>query len=775
MDAYVIPQNYLDDIESFSNQVKDFRKGDINPVAFKGIRVAQGIYEQRIFDTYMVRMRNTGGIVTPRQFKRVAELSAQYGKEHFHVTTRQDLQLHYVDLENIKIVQEELRKVGISTRGGGGNTVRNIMVAHDSGIAKDEVFDVTPHAVALTTRMIHESDSWDLPRKFKMAFSSNSEDRAQATITCLGFIARIVNGKRGFRVYGGGGMGSQPMPGQLLLDFLDEAELYNFVKAVKIFFDRHGNRRNRLKAKIKFLIEKLGVPEFMKGLQEVWDQVKSENHAPLDLNLPDLENINRTAPGLPVIQASGEKYEIWKNRYVREQKQPGLYTIKVPLYLGDIDNPDGILLADLLESFGENTCRLGMNQNLHLRNIPEAYIGNIWEGLTKIKTLSTDPVIISNLIACTGADTCKLGLCLPRGVLPEITDRLLKSDLDLDRLASVRIHVSGCPNSCGRHHAADLGFFGRAGRNEAHMYPAYNILAGARIKDESTRFGERIDMICSRHVPQFVVDLLKVYQSKQDQYASFTHYIDADGKEDIKKIADTHRTVPTYEQDLNYYFDWGAKEEFSILKGQKAECAASVFDMISIDAAAIREGLSRIDDAGPKELHELVLLSSRILLITRGIEPGNPETCFNGFLQHFIRAGLVSPDFEPLVLAALNEQDLTGLRLQIGTLATLMLKLQDSLDDSLRFHNEEATPVKPVATATTAREFRDFKGVACPMNYVKTKIVLEPMARGSVLEILLDDGEPIANVPNSLKLDGHLILEQKQMPEGHWQVVIQKG
>lgn len=693
MKTYEIPGNIGQEIDGLQEKIVQFRAGEINPVQFKGIRVGQGVYEQRKNDTYMFRIRVAGGVITPKQLRRVAELSRDFSTDHFHVTTRQDVQLHYVSLEDTPKVYEELVKVGLSPKGGGGNTIRNIMASIDSGISTTEAFDVLPYAVALTSRMVAEEDSWNLPRKFKTAFSNSEADNCEATITCLGFIAKIKDGQKGFSVYVGGGMGAKPMPGKLIWEFIKDDEVYSLTKAIKIMFDKNGNRRKRFLAKIKFLVEKLGVEEFRRRVEEEWTIIKAQNPAPLDLSAYTYEY--RAADNISVspIAASGDEFETWKKRYVTAQKQEGLFTIKVPLELGDINNEDGIALANLLEPFGENCIRLNFNQNLHIINIPEAFLGNIFTGLNQIHTLSTTPVIVSNMIACTGANTCRLGLCLPRGVLPETAARIIKSDLDLDAIPEFKIHVSGCPNTCGRHHSADLGFFGRVGRKDKVNYPAYNVLAGAIIKDGQSEFAQKCAEIAAKDAPALVEDILRTWIPLKSQYPSFRAWIQNGGAEIIKELADKYNAVlPTFTENQDYYFDWGSSTQFSILHGQHAECSAGVFDMIDVDAEEIvrlRKAIPEMTDLAEKSeaLYHNVIVCARMLLVTRNIEAKSDDHALTMFGTHFIQAHLIEEHFQKVVdLAAERELDqLLAQEELVLELGKRMMELYNSMDDSLRF------------------------------------------------------------------------------------------
>ena len=697
MKTYEIPEQITEEISEYISTVKEFRLGDINPVQFKGIRVGHGVYEQRKDDTYMLRLRCAGGVVTPAQLKAVAEVSEKYGTDHFHVTTRQDLQLHYVSLEDTPKAYDELVKAGISPRGGGGNTIRNIMASIDSGISTDEAFDVLPYATSLTTRMIAEEDSWNLPRKFKTAFSNSAADNCEATITCLGFIAKIQDGVEGFQVWVGGGMGAKPIPGKMLYDFIKADEVYGMTKAIKIMFDKNGNRRKRFQSKLKFLVDKIGIEEFRAKVDEEWVEVRKENYAPLELESYTPKYSADIKDGYEAIEVSSAEYTEWKTRYATPQKQEGLYSIKVPLNLGDIYNTDGVKLAELLSNFGDNCIRLAFNQNLHIINIPESYLGNIFSGLIELNTLSTQPILISNMIACTGAATCRLGLCLPRGVLPETAERLVKTDLDLDSIPEFKIHVSGCPNTCGRHHSADLGFFGKVGRKDKVNYPAYNVLAGAVIGADAD-FAKKVGEVPAKDVPAFIEDLLAYWIPNQDKFENFKAFVDAEGKALMAELCAKYKdVVPSIDENQDYFYDWGAKNQFDILHGQKAECSAGVFDMIEVDLKDIKtttKDYAEIESEADKKesLFHIVLTSARMLLVTRDIVIKSDEQAFTMFDTHFIETSIVDAKFKDLIEKAKNgDKDfLLKSEALVIELGESMATVYKSMDDSLRFLQLEA-------------------------------------------------------------------------------------
>ena len=782
MKFYEIPDSLSAEIDELERLIKSYRQGHLEAVKLKAHRVPFGIYEQRQDDTYMARIRCTGGGVTPRQLKKIAGLAKQYGAETIHITTRQELQIHDVRLEDVPLILRELLPAGLSTRGGGGNTVRNIMASWDAGIAPGEPFDVTPYAVSLTSMLTREADSWTLPRKYKISFSNTEKDNAHSVFNDVGFIARKEKGVEGFQVYVAGGMGAKPQVGHVLHSFIPADQVYRVAEAVKRVFDRHGNRKNKHAARLRFLWNKLGE----EGFRELYEEeFRTLGDVPLD-NIREIKN--EAAFSGTAVQDESPEFALWRKRFVSPQKQPGLSAILLPIPLGNLPHEQATALADLLEPFGENVLRCTKEQNLSIRNIPEAYLGNIYRLVKDFSDLVSAPKFFGNCIACTGASTCKLGICLPRGALLAINRKLRTANLDLDALGDFRLNISGCPNSCGVHPKADLGFYGQVGRKDQRMYPAYGIVAGARIGGESPRLALKIDSISARDLPRFVLDFLTLYQGKKDRYPDPAQYIDGEGRQDIRDICDKYREIPGFDDDKNYYFDWGAEEIFSLVGKGVGECSAGLFDLIEVDLKSIKEKqheLAAQKDAAPagELLYQLTLAAARMLLVTQGVEARSDEEVFDYFIKYFVDGQLVGKRFLPLLEQAKgrNTALLPALKQDIADLVEAVERLYAGMDDSLKFH-----PVKEPVAESGAPEskaaappeekvaiFKDLRGVSCPMNFVKTKMELARIGKGQLLRILLDDGEPIDNVPRSVAEEGHRIAEQTRVDD-YWSVLIEK-
>jgi sulfite reductase (ferredoxin) len=775
MQTYRIPAALPREIDALEDLIGGFRAGAVSAAELKARRVPFGIYEQRVKDNFMVRIRCAAGIITPHQLRRVAELSLEHASGRLHITTRQEIQMHDVCIERLVPILRFLYSVGLSSRGGGGNTVRNITASWDSGVSRDEIFDVTPHAVELTSRLIARADSWLLPRKMKIAFSNLGSDSAFATVNDLGFIAHVRNGQRGFRVFVAGGMGRAPEPAHLLHDFVPEDQVFVVAESVKRLFSEFGNRRNRHTARLRFLWNALGRDGFLAKYEM--------ERASLEAEKPDpFECATFTAGSAPVsypeaLNESSAEFDHWKIRYVRTQRSEDYHSVRIPFLLGDIDAEKAIALADFLAPLGDDVIRFTQDQNIVLRNIPQRILGNIFRLSEQVTSLRDAPPVFANAVACAGASTCQLGICLSRNALRATIDHLKTSDINFDAMSDFRIHFSGCSNSCGQHGIAHLGFFGKAGRKGTDAYPAYSIVAGAKIDSSGgTSLARKIDTVAARDVPCFVEKFLRHFASRKNSFVSFAHYLDQEGERVIRSICETFRQVHSREENEEYYRDWGSNEPFNLASRGTGECAAGLFDLIEIDLKKMREARDSLTTAAlidEKEaiLRNILLLSARALLITRGLDAGGDEQTFDLFRKNFIDTGLIHSGFCSVIDEARKlPSKLSALESAVVDISREVEKLYASLDDSLQFQ----VPASLADAATVPDLEKDFRGIACPMNFVKTKMALARLRPGQTLRVLLDGGEPVDNVPKSAAAEGHLIVSQIQQGD-HWAITIRKA
>jgi sulfite reductase (ferredoxin) len=692
--SYQIPANLASEVEELDIYIKRHIAGELDAATLKVRRVPFGCYEQRRDGSYMVRIRTTGGALTPAQLQAMAVIADRYGSNSIHITTRQEFQIHDIALGNVVQSMRELLEFGLAARGGGGNTVRNILLSPGAGVDPDEVFDPSPYAFALTTRLIAESDSWLLPRKFKIAFANSPADTAYARFNDLGFIAELRDGQPGFRVSVAGGLGTKPQVGHLLHEFIPAEDVYAVTTAVKRLFDQYGNRKNRNAARLRFLWNSLGEERFRQLCEEQLQLVRAEGVAPLALEAVPAE---AAAPALMPGHDDSPEFHQWRQRYVEPQKQPGLFSVLVPIFLGNISTEDATRLARFLAPFGGDVLRATFGQNLRLRNIPEALLPNVFEVVREIGELASAPRLLGNSIACTGADTCRLGICRPKGALAAVVDTLYVSTLDLNRIPDFRLNLSGCPNTCGQHMLADLGFYGNVARRGQQMFPAYAVVAGARVAEGAARLALPIDRVSARDLPRFVEDVLKLWIDKRHLHANFADYIDAEGTQDIRAVADRYRSIPAPEADRSYYCDWASDEMFSLAGKSAGECSAGLFDLIEVDlkqAKRLREQMNAAEPQSREEtegaLASIALCSARALLITRGIEAATDAAVFENFRRHFLESGLIDSTFEPVIAAAQQADALEPIRNQVFTLLDAVDALYRSMDNSLRFTAEPA-------------------------------------------------------------------------------------
>lgn len=784
---YKLPDSLTEDIAYFGTLIDDFHQGKIEPVKFKGTRVPMGIYEQRKDGTYMVRVRCTGGYVSPAQLKQIAWTAQSHNSTLLHITSRQEIQIHNISIDQVKTILPELQQVELSSKGGGGNTVRNFLVDINSGISAEEVFDVLPYAVDLTTWLIAEADSFTLPRKLKIAFSINEVHADFALINDLGFIAKINHGKRGFKVYLGGSVASNPTLGWELFDFAPEEELINIALAAKRFFNNHGNRKNKHKARIRYIFYKEGAEKTKELFFQYYNEIKTGGNI---VYTPGKLNFEYKTPTFEAVNLYSDEFEAWKKRYVTGQKQTGLYSTVIPFVNGNTDSETLLRIAEFAEAFGNDIFRFTARQQLQIRNIPEKYLSNVYLLLKELNVSVELPRIINNIVSCTGADTCRLGICYSKGASLALRKKLSKSALLLDEVSDLQINISGCPNSCAQQIWTDIGFSGRVGRNE-RMYAAYNVYVGAT-KGENAQLGELTGTVSAKDLPRFTEDLLSGYIQVKNDYASFRNYLDAVGKENIKGLINKYKDVPAFDEDKNYYYDWGSEELFSVANKGPAECSAGLFDMIDVDLNFINRGIKELEteaDAGKikQTLYDIIFSSSRMLLVTKGAEPKTTAEAFDLFIEKFMNEGLVSESFKDLVKTAGEHSgyDFTDRKAEVIQLANTVIKLYEGMDDSLQFktvgtvkkEEGKAMVTEEITEETEKKQdvrIKDFRGVACPMNFVKTKIELSTLKSGDLLEVWLDDGQPIQNVPGSVRNEGHEVISATQV-EDYWKVLIKKA
>lgn len=767
--AFHLPESLDADLAEFRNTVQRFKAGEISETQFRAVRVPMGIYEQRESEAYMLRVRLPAGGVLPEQMRCLADVAQSFGNGILHVTTRQDIQVHRVLVDRIQPALVSLGKAGLATKGGGGNTVRNITACCDSGVCPEEVFDVAPYAVAVTERFMADPLSFQLPRKYKIALSGCASDCTGATVNDLGFIAKRKDDVEGFAVYVGGGMGGKSRVATLLHDFVPAADAFLIAEGIKRVFDKNGDRKNKHLARLRFLVERIGFNAFRDLYEGELSSLRNLAPAPLQTRPYPHRESALAGNGTTSIPADSAAYAQWRQTNVRPQKQPGFFLVDLPLLLGDIRAGQMAALANVVVMHGDSTLRATQSQNLALRWVSEAELPTLYDKLSILELANPQPSILRNLVACAGAATCRLGICLSRGLAKALTNDLSNSTLDLKQLDGMRIHISGCPNSCGRHLVAEVGLHGVARREEGQLVPHYAVQLGGRVAEGQTRFGVNCATIPAKNVPAFLQELLRTFLRSSDA-PNFHRFLDNGGRRIAENLAARYRHVPPFEADNSFYFDWDADVPFSLAGRGPGECSAGVFDLIEVDLASALEALR----AG--RLYAATTLAARSLLITQGEQPRSDTEALMLFEKHFVTGGLVDRRLKQLIQACSRcasapnpERVFEGSLVDVTMLVESVKLLYENMDSSLRF--KPALSAKPVQSQPTP--IHDFRGVVCPLNYVKTKMALAKLKDGQELTVLLDE-QGAKNVPESACKDGHTVTSVTRNGD-HWLVVIRKG
>ena len=786
---YKLPDSLTKDINKFATLATGFQNNSVSTTEFKAFRVPMGVYEQRKNGIYMARVRATGGFITPRQLLGMIDIALRNGSDLLHITTRAEVQILNLELSSVEHVLKELQDIGLATKGGGGNTVRNILVSEYSGLGREEVFDTTPYAMALTNAVVPEADSYLMPRKLKIAFSSDENYVDYAGINDIGLIAQLKDEKRGFKVYLGGGAGSKPSVGWLYKEFLPAEELYALVKGVKDFFNAYGNRKDKYKARIRFLFYKWGKEETFRLIDQYVEEAKKTGIT-LEVNEKAYLSASRN-----LLVDKGEKMPSCAGRELVSTVLPFTWG---NVWLRSSDEVNRLkAILEFVSNIGDHTIRFTPKQNIRFRNIPASVFSELETLLKDYSAAYDKPAVLNNIVSCTGADTCRLGICLSKGLATVIYKAIEQHDIDLDLLSDARINVAGCPNLCGQPLWADLGFVGKVLHTD-HAYPAYQVFIGANYID-IPQLAQSIGSIPAYNIPKFVVDLVNRFADTVEIAESLGHKINLGqwlrshaGHKTAVALVDKYAQVPLFAEDKNYYFDWGSDDVFQITKRGKPECSAGLFDMISVDQQAIADARKKVEKGDARSVYDIIFHASRMLLVTRGLDPQDAAGVFDDFIEHFIHGGYVDTEYIQLLQhAKADGADGVYDLHQANTFADAVITLYEGMDDALQFKKstdkvvKEDVKEKPNSGVTTElpqkgegaghpQRTKDLRGILCPMNFVRTKLELAMLQSGDLLEILLDDGKPIENVPASIRLEGHQILSQLQLPEGHWTVLIKK-
>jgi sulfite reductase (ferredoxin) len=609
-----------EEIDVFESQMALRRAGKMDEKVFAETRLRRGCYGQRYDNGHrhdgirtqqlnfladmtkgpdtlwdapgMQRIKIPFGGVTPEQLDTLAELAEEYSDGVLHVTTRQDFQLHYVHIDDTPNLMRRLAAVGITTREACGNSVRNVTACPIAGVCRSEAFDVTPYAKASAKFMLGHPDAQGFGRKFKIAFSGCREEACALTnmhdMGCIA-VTRNVNGqeKRGFEVYVGGGLGAVPQQAKLLEAFVPEEELLPLTQAIGRVFARLGEKKNRAAARIKFLVTKLGIDEFRRLVHEERKTLPEDTR--WTSYIPGVANYKET-PQKPPAHLNGQQrpegFEKWFATNVYRQRQEGYAVAAVTLPLGDMTAVQTRQLANIARRFSGDNLRTTVEQNIVLRWVSEADLPDLYRELVRIGLGEPGAGTILDVVACPGTDTCKLGIASSRGLAGEIRTRLADRLFTLDEsVRNLHIKISGCFNSCGQHHIADLGFYGTSRTIANRKVPHFQVVLGGKWQDNAGAYGLAIGTVPSKRVPDVIETITTRYVRERKGTERFQEFIKRIGKQECRAMIEPFMEVPAYERDRSLYSDWGDPREFTIGDMGVGECAGEVISVTQFDLA----------------------------------------------------------------------------------------------------------------------------------------------------------------------------------------------
>ncbi|WP_152286361.1 HEPN domain-containing protein [Flavicella marina] len=645
------------DIIDLADKIQLFHEGRIDEEKFRSLRLARGVYGQRQFGVQMIRIKLPYGKVTSDQLHRISDVSDEYSRGRLHITTRQDIQIHYVSLDRTPELWAELEKSDITLREACGNAVRNVTASETAGIDKNEPFDVSPYAHAVFQFFLRNPICQELGRKFKVSFSGTDDDTALSFMHDIGFIAKtkVVNGEevRGFKVMLGGGLGSQPRFADVAFDFLETNKIIPYMESILRVFDRYGERSKRAKARLKFFIKDVGLEKFneivaleTKALSNQTVEISAEG-----FDTPDVSGI--VAPEVTVDQAA---FDAWKASNVIEQKQEGLFAIGVKVNIGDFYTKEARILADLIKNYAGDELRFSLRQNILIRHVREDLLPFFFQELGKLGMVDLGYESIQDVTACPGTDTCNLGIASSTGIADELGKVLRAEYPQFADDKDLMIKISGCMNACGQHNMANIGYQGMSVKSGKLVAPALQILLGGGIlKDGKGRISDKVIKIPSKRGPESLRLILNDFIANADGKDFINYYLKQGEKyfyDFLKPLSDVSNLE---ESD---FIDWGNEEKYEKAVGI-GECAGVVIDLIATLLFDSKEKINNAKETlAEGKLSDAIYYSyssivntAKALLTAEGKKTNTHNKIITDFNEVFVATGKIQldTDFESFI------------------------------------------------------------------------------------------------------------------------------
>lgn len=639
------------DILELDRRIQAYRKGREDEERFKLYRLTRGVYGQRQLGVQMFRIKIPFGRLTAEQLVRIADISEKYTNGNLHLTTRQNIQLHFVKLDDSPAIWKELAEKGLTAREACGNTVRNLTASASAGIDPDEPFDVSPYVQAAFEYFLRNPICQDMGRKIKPAFSSSERDSAFTYFHDFGFIPRVQNQDgeeiRGFKVVIGGGLGAVSMVAQTAYEFLEEDLIIPFMEACIRVFDRYGEREKRMKARMKFLVKKLGFDAFM-DLVEMEKMALKQKRVPIDRStVPEMAPLPENQPE-PVAPYDPDKYDLWLSTNVFEQKQRGFYAVQIRVPLGNINAKEARQLADLVRQTAADDIRITVNQGLLIKFLRRETLPFVFNELNRIGFGEPGFDTLADVTACPGTDTCALGVTNSTGLAARLSAVVSEEYPDLVDETNIKIKISGCMNSCGQHMAANIGFHGSSFKQGALVVPAMQVVLGGGVDPEGKGFvATKVIKVPTRRAPEVLRTLLDDYETNAAENEYFNNYFYRQGKKYfynlLKPLANKDSLEPSD------YVDWGQDQPYRQSIGV-GECAGATLDVV---ASIIAEALDKVElgraalatEAYADSIYHCYtafLIGAKALLLSRDVKCNTHKGIIGDFDHHYVESGEVS-------------------------------------------------------------------------------------------------------------------------------------
>lgn len=579
---FELPDEIETEIQNYEAHVRRFQRDEIDPLEFRLFRLQHGIYGQRQPDVHMVRVKIPYGGLTADQVDMLADIADRYAPRRMgHLTTRQDVQMHFIPLDDTPTVMRLLASVGLTSREACGNTVRNVTADHLSGVGPDEAFDVTPYAKAVSAHCLRLDVCQQLPRKFKPAFSASDHDLGLVPMHDIGFVARTreAEGKteRGFKVVVGGGLGAAPYLAETVDEFLPADEVVRITEAVLTVFNANGPRKNRNKARIKFYIKKVGIEQFRLQVQEALAQLPPADD-PHFRQVGEFMGLEEDAPtAAPRLVQTADlgdpSFAEWKRTNLVAQPQDGFQTAYLTVPLGDLSVEQLHSLADLTREFSNGTLRITAQQALVLRWVREQDLADLYLRLAELGLQEPSAHQLADVMSCPGSDTCALGITSSKGLASVLRDSIVERGDDDPLVERMRIKISGCPNSCGHHHMADIGFHGAAMHADGRLVPSFNVLVGGGTDIDGAAIARIVGKVPAKRIAKAVNFMIDDYKAGREDGEIFRAYAERQGLKYFRSLIEPFSAPPKFSDDPLMFVDHEANKLFSLDEMGEGECA----------------------------------------------------------------------------------------------------------------------------------------------------------------------------------------------------------